>query len=211
MSIEWSLVPNEFHYLRNQVLDQYGSDCRMAIFDKSLGRHVTVAQRLTAEEKQALAVVHDEICRRDDNFRIIDWVDSVPRESADKHLSAWILHGLLFLLADLAERKIEPFCQRPILIERPPPPLDWSTLPASLGFLKEAVGRYQDLDREGKIIKWRSSASDADICELEQLGNQIKANQTAIWKWQESQRGTQEEFCVHWLGMILHLSGIDYE
>ena len=208
--IDWSLIPSEFHYLRNQVLDRYGSDCRMAIFDKALGRHVTVAETLTTEELGDLAKVYLEIGHRNGNFPIIDWIESIPYGSKT-HDSSWELHGLLFLFAELANRGVEPFCHKPILIERPPPPLDWSTLPPSLGFVKEAVERYLHLDREGKIAAWLSSASDDDIRELEVLGVRIKSNLAAIYAWSDQQQKTPEEFKVHWLGMILHLAGIDYE
>ena len=210
MSIDWSLIPSEFHYLRNQVLDRYGSDCRMAIFDKALGRHVTVADKLTTEELGDLAKVYLAIGNRNGNFPIIDWIKSTPRGSKTKD-SAWELHGLLFLFAELANRGVEPFCRKPILIERPPPPLDWNTLPPSLGFVKEAVERYLHLDREGKIAAWLSSATDDDIRELEVLAGKIKSNRSAIETWQKERRGTQEEFKVHWLGMILDQAGMDFE
>ncbi len=207
MFIDWSRIPDEFHYLRNQALDRFGADCRILSFDESLGRHVMPAEKLTTDELKELASVFDELRRRDDNFRIIDWIDSVPYGTA-KYDSAWVLHGLLFLLANLAKRGIEPFCQHEVFVEHSEPPLDWRTLPSELSFVKEAVERYSSLQSEARIVDWLSSATPDDLRELEKLAKQIRPKRKAIDKWQEQQRETREGFIVGWLFLILFHAGI---
>lgn len=210
MDIDWSHIPEQFRYLRNQALDRLGGDCRIASFDKSLDRHVMPSERLTTQELEELASVHSELCRREDNLPLIDWIKSIPY-GTEKHLSAWSLHGLLFLLAELARREIAPFDQHPILIEHPKPPLNWATLPSDLSFLKRAVERYYGLEFEGQIVDWVSSATEDDIRELEELAEKIRVNRKAIEKWQEQHRKTREEFKVNWLFLILYHAGIEVE
>jgi hypothetical protein len=120
IELNWNAVPERFQYLRNAVLDERPADLRVWQYDHQLGRHIRPYETITPEELPDLARVYEEICRRDDNVAILDWIEdagNAPKPSVRG--AACYIQGLLFLFRDLADLEVTPFSERPILAEKP--------------------------------------------------------------------------------------------
>lgn len=210
--LNWNTVPERFHYLRNTVLDNRLGDLRVAYFDEVLRRHVRPGESITEEELPELARVYQEICQREDNFAILDWLDDASKaEEQPVRDAAWYIEGLLFLFHDLADLGVIPFSERVIIAEKQEPPLDWSTLPSELAYLAEAVEKYAGLHSEMAILEWLDQSNEEDIEELRELAQRMLRDEQKISEWSEKVENSPEEFHVSWLEMIFDHAGIEME
>lgn len=210
--INWNLVPERFHYLRNVVLDTRGGDLRISYYNKSLGRHVHPAETVTEDELPDLTRVYHELCRRDDNLDILEWLDdSSGADDEPMREAKWDISGLLLLFQELARMNVPPFTQRPIIDEKPEPPLDWSTLPSDLAYVGEAVEQYANLQCESAIVAWLDQASDAELDEMQESAQRMLRDKRKIKAWSKKSDGSREEFCVYWLGVIFDHAGFETE
>jgi hypothetical protein len=118
--VRWDRVPERFHYLRNVVLDNRPGDLGGARYDPKLERHIGPGETVTAEELSDLTRVYEELCRRNDNIAILEWLDDAFKaEKRTERDAAWYIQGLLFLFQELAELKVTPFSGRTIFTEKP--------------------------------------------------------------------------------------------
>ena len=123
--------------------------------------------------------------------------------------AAFYIQRFLFLLRELAQLKIQPFSEKPILAERPPAPFNWSILPADLSYLGEAAERYSSLSTELDIVEWLDQSTEMDLLELNKLAQRMFDDDSKIRSWSEGFSDTQEAFHMNWLYLILDHAGID--
>ena len=203
MRIEWSVVPEQFHYLRNRVVGDPQSSLGVAVYDERVGRHILPTERLSEKQRNELALVYDEICRREDNFAILDWLDEASTGTKAERDAVWALRSLLAAFAELAALGIDPFSRHPILSGRPEPPLDWSTLPCDLMYVAAAVERYA-LQSELEIVEWlNSDAGEADFVAISQLDQRMSTDGEVIGAWMKANNGSREVYRVSLLYLIL--------
>lgn len=216
MAINWSIVPEQFHYLQNRVLAKYGAELLVCHLDESLGRHVHVVERMSEDELNELAVVYNQIHNREDNLAIVDWNQSafsdgrITRVAAAKYEVARQLFGFLAALRQLGTMGVEPFCRSLILPERPPPPPDWTSLSPEIAFLQEAVERYPRAWNEAWIMDWLDSANESDLRDLEALSKIMQPKRRLIREWLSQQAGSREEMYVGGLILLFFHAGIEY-
>jgi hypothetical protein len=211
MPFSWKAIPPQFHYLNNAVFANHADEIGVAHYDPTLGRHVGIQEKLTAEELADLTRIYHEICQREDNIAIIDWLEQARNGKPSERNAAWFIQSLLFLLQQLAQLGIDPFATRPILAEKPPQPFDWSILPADLAYLAEAVEKYAELDTESNICDWLERASESELAQLGQLAQQMFADEPKITAWSEKFPKSREEFHVNWLYLIFDHADIELD
>ena len=208
MAINWSSVPIEFHYLQNEVVARYDDDIGVRKFDESLGRHVDLAERLSEDELNELATIYENIQKREDNLRIVDW--SSANQQGPKRETGRTFFCFLFLLRRLGVMGIEPFSHSLILAERPPLPLDWTSLPQEIAFLQGAVECYPGAWNESWIMDWLDSATEADLLKLEDLSRTMQPKRRLIREWFRKHAGSREEMHVSGLILLFDHAGIEY-
>ena len=205
MKVNWELVPTEFHYLKNSVLQNRLNDLLVVPWIDSLGRPVCLSERtalnldsgLTKNELAELAKIHNEILRREDNLALLDWY--VAANSRDEQVAASWIHRLLDLLHDLGEYKVEPFRHQLIQVELLP---TYKNLPSELSYLREAIERYcEDLPsgRDGGpiaqgmyFLRKAARMFPRERKRLRALGARIEEDYEAIHCWYEEHRRTPE-------------------
>ncbi|MCG8584071.1 MAG: hypothetical protein MI757_05105, partial [Pirellulales bacterium] len=101
-------LPVELHYLI-PIAEAHGDEARVHEFDESLGRHVSYGEKVSDEVVAELRDLYLEIVEKDHAKLINEWHDKNWDKCPD---TAWPVYGVLFLFSQLAERGIEPFCDR---------------------------------------------------------------------------------------------------
>ena len=203
MKIDWNVVPSDYRYLDNVVLQNRLNDLLVVSWVDELGRPAAIAERtslglatgLTETELADLSRVYREILQKEDNFALLKWHMETRGEEVE-NAASWILR-LLTLLRELGEFGVDPFNQQLIVCE---PRLTWENLPQELGYIRDAVERYCcDLPDDGPVAQamyflrktWRRMFS-GERRRLREVAKRIEEDRVAIKSWYQDVRKSPE-------------------
>jgi hypothetical protein len=96
------------HYII-PLAEQHGTDARVAHYDRTLGRHVQYAERLSAEEIEPLRQLYAEIRDRGHAPLINGWHQGHDCKGTCPPETTWPVYGLLCLFRQLGNRCVAPF------------------------------------------------------------------------------------------------------
>lgn len=203
-SVDWTAVPEDFHYLDNLVLQQRIDELLVVPWVEEISRPACLAERthlglggLTSTELDDLERVHHEICQREDNFTILEWIENTSAEK--ERISASWIKRLLLLLRVFGEFRVSPFCDHMIVAEIVRKPT-WGNLPQDLHYLKDAFEKYclplrEDagpVERGLFFLKQFTQWSWARKRELRDVGKRIVRDRKKIRTWYEQFEKTPE-------------------
>jgi hypothetical protein len=175
---DWQVVPEWFHYFRNAVIAC--GETRVLRYDEALGRHVRFAECVTSEQLVHLTRVYEEVLQRGDLENLWDWLAEATIGSESEKMAAWRIAGVLIVLADLAEKGIDPFYRKLVSPSRPQPPMHGigilGRLPAELSYLIEPTLKYGRYHSELAIIAFLNAATEDEMEELAALSERVRIN-----------------------------------
>lgn len=131
---------------------------------------------------------------------------SDSERAVDHRCALYLTTAMFFALACVGCRdqpEVLTSEQMPSPIAAKPMEFDWSLLPSELSYLADAAKRYEHLGTELLIVNWLHQANDEELDQLAAFGKRYSADYDEIEKWQEKHDGSDEQFAVYWLGMIL--------
>lgn len=208
MRISREYLPSALHYII-PLAERYGSEARVAQYDRQLERHVVYAETLSADDAAALGGLYIEICEKGHAAQINNWYQGHSGKKTCPSETTWPVYGLLFLFDQLAELGVAPFNDRKVGVQPPPrPPLDWSKLPPHLRYLAGPAEVYGDIQFENKIYKFLKERMTPDEKEeLRALRQRFEQDHEAIYKWVDELSITahREAALVYFLGHLLDI------
>ena len=108
MAVNWDVVPESFHYLR-QAVESCG-ETRILPYDPVLQRHVSFVERATKVQLDCLASVCAEVLRRGDLPDIRRWLRSAWNGTEAEKVVSCRIGGILAVIEQLGEKDVPPFC-----------------------------------------------------------------------------------------------------
>jgi hypothetical protein len=109
MPISQEYLPSELHYII-PLAEQHGTDARVSKFDHRLGRHVSYAEALSAQEIEPLRQLYGEIRAKGHSLAINRWHEEHgPGKTPCPAETTWPIFGLLCLFDQLRKLDVTPF------------------------------------------------------------------------------------------------------
>ena len=144
MPISPECLPSELHYII-PLAELHGTDARKSQYDRTLGRHVQYAERVSADEIEPLRQLYAEIQANDHGPLINRWHHKHSVKGMCPAETTWPVYGLLCLFARRGERGLAPFNDGAVGPMEFPAELDWNKLPPDLKYLAGPAARYGEL------------------------------------------------------------------
>ncbi len=216
MTIDWQVVPLQFHFLQPAV-DICG-ETRLTPFDPILNRHVPFFERISTEQLEALKIVHMEIARKHNASDIGRWCHSAMEGTlSEKKASSRIL-GILSVLDDLAAHHVSPFCDVPLELGEPTP---WDSdeslqLPADLKYLiGPALHFSEQYPNEARMIHFLDEASQQECDLLAAIAQQVRIHgdwpKVLHWQREIGTKHVQYSQAIDKLFNLMDLCDLNFE
>jgi hypothetical protein len=212
MPISPEYLPAELHYII-PLAERHGTDARVTLYDRRLGRHVEYAEKLSAAEIEPLRHLYTKIRDSGHAALINQWYQGYSGKKTCPPETTWPVYGLLCLFRQLGNRGIAPFNDGAVGPEerKAVEVLDWSKLPPDLHYLAEPAARYGHIQFESRIMDFlEREATDADRTALRMLRPLVLRDENAIDAWID-QLGITKHREAALVYFLLHLLALGHD